>query len=280
MTAPILVTGGTGTLGRYVVSRLREAGRAAGREVRVLSRRGRTGGDGSREDGIGDGGIRYVAGDLATGAGLQPAVAGVGTIVHCASSTRGDADATRNLVRAASQTGAPHLVYISIVGVDRLSYGYLRTKLECERLVAGSGLPWTTLRATQFYDLILRGAKQLARLPVIPVPAGFVVQPIDPGDVAARLAELALGEPAGRVPDLGGPRVYSFADLIRGYLRASGRRRWVVPVRMPGTRAIRAGGLLPAQPAGPVTGHRTWEEFLDRTIHSGQPRRRSAGPSP
>jgi uncharacterized protein YbjT (DUF2867 family) len=220
MTSPILVTGGTGTLGRSVVSRLREAGR----DVRVLSRRSHAGEDG----------IRFVTGDLATGEGLQTAVAGVGTIVHCASDNKGDADATRNLVRAAaSGAAAPHLVYVSIVGVDRLSYGYLRSKLESERIVADSGLPWTMLRATQFYDLILRGAKQLAKLPVIPVPAGFVVQPIDPAEVAERLAELALGAPAGRVPDLGGPRVYSFADLIRGYLRASafilalraGRRR-------------------------------------------------------
>jgi uncharacterized protein YbjT (DUF2867 family) len=274
MTSPILVTGGTGTLGRCVVSRLRDAGR----EVRVLSRRGRDGTDG----------IRFVTGDLATGEGLPAAVKGVGTIVHCASSNRGDAEATRNLVRAASAeagasgVGVPHLVYISIVGVDRLSSSYLRAKLESERVVAESGLPWTTLRATQFYDLILTGTKRIATLPVIPVPAGVVAQPIDADEVAARLAELALGAPAGRVPDMGGPRVLSFADLVRAYVRAKGRRRWVVPIRLPGTGAFRAGALLPAgQPvlavpavpavppdparragAGAVAGQRTWEEFL------------------
>ena len=194
---------------------------------------------------------------------------GVAAIVHCASSRSGDADATRNLVRAAlSEPTAPHLVYISIVGVDRLSFGYYRAKLESEGVVAGCGLPWTTLRATQFYDLILKGARQLAKLPVIPVPAGFVVQPVDAGEVAERLAGLALGEPAGRVPDMGGPRVASFADLIRAYLVASGRRRRVMPVWMPATRSIRAGALLPAQQAAPAgqqaapAGHRTWEEFL------------------
>lgn len=256
MTLPILVTGGTGTLGRCVVSQLRDAGR----DVRVLSRRSRSAQDG----------IQFVTGDLATGEGLQPAVAGVGTIVHCASSNKGDADATRNLVRAASAAAvAPHLVYISIVGVDRLSYGYMRSKLESERIVADSGLPWTTMRATQFYDLILKGAKQLAKLPVIPVPAGFVVQPIDPAEVAARLAELALGARAGRVPDIGGPQAYTFADLIRGYLQATGRRRWVVPVWMPATRAIRAGALLPAQQVTPehAAGHRTWEEFLAEKLN-------------
>jgi uncharacterized protein YbjT (DUF2867 family) len=256
MTLPILVTGGTGTLGRCVVSRLREAGP----DVRVLSRRTL----GPRE------GIQFVTGDLATDEGLQPAVAGVGVIVHCASSNKGDADATRNLVRAASAAGqAPHLVYISIVGVDLLSYGYLRSKFESERVVADSGLPWTMLRATQFYDLILKGARQLATLPVIPVPAGFVVQPIDPREVAARLAELALGEAACRVSDMGGPQVSSFADLIRAHMRASGRRRLIVPVRMPGTRKVRDGGLLPAQRAGSESssGLRTWEDFLAEKLN-------------
>jgi uncharacterized protein YbjT (DUF2867 family) len=255
MTLPILVTGGTGTLGRRVVSRLRDAGR----EVRVLSRRGH-----DAEDGI-----QYVTADLATGAGVEPAVRGVATIVHCASSKKGDAEATRNLVEAASAAGGtPHLVFVSIVGADRVSGGYVRSKVAAERVVADSGLPWTTLRATIFYDLILRGATQLAKLPVIPVPAGFVAAPIDPGEVAERLAELALDEPAGRVPDLGGPQVVSFAELIRAYLRASGRRRWVVPVWLPGTRAIRAGALLPAQPAtpAPTAGRRTWEEFLSERL--------------
>jgi uncharacterized protein YbjT (DUF2867 family) len=132
--------------------------------------------------------------------------------------------------------------------------------------VSGSGLPWTTLRVTQFYDLIFKGARALARLPVVPVPAGFVIQPVDSGEVAARLADLALGEPAGRVPDMGGPQVLSFADLLRAYLRAGQRRRPVVPVWMPGIRAVRAGALLvpPEQSAAPgyAAGRRTWEDFL------------------
>jgi uncharacterized protein YbjT (DUF2867 family) len=170
-------------------------------------------------------------------------------------------------VRAASSLPAPpHLVYISIVGSERVSFGYTRAKLECERAVAGSGLPWTMLRATQFYDLIYKGARALARLPVVPVPAGFVIQPVDSGEVAARLADLALGEPAGRVPDMGGPQVISFAGLLRAYLRARRRRRPVVPVWMPGIRAVRVGALLvpPEEAAAPgyAAGQRTWEEFL------------------
>lgn len=157
--------------------------------------------------------------------------------------TRRSREATRHLVEAAARAGSPHLVYVSIVGIDHLpAWGYPRAKLQAEQVVADSGLPWTILQATQFYDYVLVGLRRMARLPVVPVPAGFLVQPIDPDEVAARLVELTLGEPAGRVPDMGGPRVISWADMLRGYLRASRRRRWLLPVRIPGTRAVRAGG--------------------------------------
>jgi hypothetical protein len=95
---------------------------------------------------------------------------------------------------------------------------------------------------------------------VVPVPAGFIVQPVDPRDVAARLVELALGEPAGRAPDMAGPQVSNWTDLIRGYLKATHRRRRVLPVRIPGTRAVRNGALLP--PPGHSVGPRTWDQFL------------------
>ena len=130
-------------------------------------------------------------------------------------------------------------------------------------MVAGSGLPWTTLRATQFYELIAKGATRLAKLPVILVPAGFVVQPVDSGEVAARLAELAQHEPSGRVPDLAGPQVLSFADLVRTYLRVTGRRpRPVVPVWTPGIGPIRAGALYPLPGTPAALGQRTWPDFL------------------
>jgi uncharacterized protein YbjT (DUF2867 family) len=141
---PILVTGGTGTLGRLVVPRLQ----ASGRTVRVLSRHSREAGEG----------VDFVTGDLATGQGIQAAVDGAEIIVHCAGSSKGDEDKARNLVEAAMQAGAPHLVYISVVGadripvvsrVDRAMFGYFAAKLAAESVVAESGLPWTTLRATQ-----------------------------------------------------------------------------------------------------------------------------------
>lgn len=256
MSSLILVTGGTGTLGRLVVPLLRDAGG----KVRVLSRRPRQGAEGAE----------FVTGDLDTGEGIDAAVAGAEVIVHCAGGRKGDEDKARNLVRAASRAGSPHLVNISVVGadriplasgVDRAMFAYFGSKLAAERVVADSGLPWTTLRATQFYDLLLMVARQMARLPVIPVASGVSFQPVDAGEVAARLAELALGPPAGLVPDMAGPRVYPMAELIRGYLRASGKRRLLVPVRLPGqaARAVRAGANLAPDRA---VGRRTWEEFL------------------
>jgi uncharacterized protein YbjT (DUF2867 family) len=257
---PILVTGGTGTLGRLVVPGLRDAGC----EVRVLSRRSREAGEG----------IEFVTGDLATGEGIEAAVEGAEIIVHCAGSSKGDEDKAQNLARAASRAGARHLVYISVVGadripvvsaVDRAMFGYFASKLAAERVVADSRLPWTTLRATQFHDLILMTARQMARLLVIPVPAGFRFQPVDAGEVADRLVELALGAPAGLVPDMAGPRVYGVAELLRGYLQARGKRRPIVPVRLPGkaARALRAGANLAPDRA---VGRRTWEEFLAERI--------------
>lgn len=255
--APILVTGGTGTLGRNVVRRLRTAGLRA----RVLSRQRH-----ESEDCV-----EFVTGDLATGEGIDAAVAGAEVIVHCAGGNAGDGEKAANLVRAAARAGPRHLVSISVAGADRMPvvsradramFGYFASKLAAERAVAASGLPWTTLRATQFHDLVLLVAQQMARLPVIPLPAGIRVQPVDAGEVADRLVELALGPPAGLVPDLGGPRVYEAADLLRGYLRAVHRRRPIVPLWLPGraARAFRAGANL-AQEGG-ATGRRTWEDFL------------------
>lgn len=248
MTGPVLVTGGTGTLGRLVVPLLLDAGC----KVRVLSRHDRKSGDG----------VEYLAGDLRGGEGIEPAVDGAETIVHLAGANKGDEEATRNLVRAAARAGARHVVYISVIGADRVPVGWFRSKLGAERAVADSGVPWTTLRAAQFHDLVLTVLEKMAKLPVIPVPGGLRFQPVDARDVATRLVDLTLDQPAGLVPDLAGPTVYPMGDLVRGYLRARGKRRLTMPVRMPGKagRAYRAADNLTL--AGADLGTRTWEDFL------------------
>ncbi|MEU3449732.1 SDR family oxidoreductase [Streptomyces thermolilacinus] len=244
----IVVTGGTGTLGRHVTERLR----GTGHEVRVVSRHS----------------TPYAV-DLRDGKGLDEALAGAGTVVHCATMpTGGDERAARRLIDAAGRAGVTHLAYISIVGVDRVPLGYYRTKLAVERLVERSGLGWTILRTTQFHDLVVRLLEGSARLPVMPVPAGVPDQPVEVREVAERLAELAVAGPAGRVPDMGGPEVRTLEDLARAYLRAAGQRRRVVPVPLAGRtyRAFRAGGHLTPERA---VGVGTFEEHLERHFARG-----------
>ncbi|MEV8351244.1 SDR family oxidoreductase [Streptomyces niveus] len=262
MTSSILVTGGTGTLGRFVTPLLR----AAGHDVRVLSRHSR-----APEEGV-----EYVAADLlkaeeaAAGKAVESALDGADTVLHLAGGPKGDDEATRNLVRAASRVGVRHFVYISVIGADRMPIGYFRAKSGAERVVAESGLPWTTLRAAQFHDFVLTMTRPMAKLPVILAPGGLRLQPVDARDVAARLVELAAGEPAGRVADLAGPKLYRLDELTRGYLQARGDgrppRRPTVPVRIPGKvgRAYRAEDNLTLD--GADVGARTWEDFLAERV--------------
>ncbi|AOR35485.1 nucleoside-diphosphate sugar epimerase [Streptomyces fodineus] len=240
----ILVTGGTGTLGRCVTERLR----AEGHEVRVLSRH-----------------TQPYAVDLRVGgSGLDGALEGVETVVHCATTQRGgDEEAADHLISAARRAGVGHLVYISIVGIDRVPLGYYRTKLAVERRIEASGLGWTILRTTQFHDLMVTILGGLAKSPVMLVPAGVPDQPVEVGEVAERLAELALTAPAGRVADMGGPEVRSLDSLAHAYLRATGRRRAVARVPLFGGtyRAVREGGLVTPERA---VGKTTFEEYLGR----------------
>ncbi|MDG4824225.1 NAD(P)H-binding protein [Asanoa sp. WMMD1127] len=260
MENPILVTGGTGTLGQHVVGRLRDKGA----EVRVLTRNPRPAGDG----------VHYVAGDLETGEGAAAAVEGVRTVVHLAGTQKGDDVKARHLMAAAARAGVGHVVYISVVGaertpvtsgVDRAMFGYVAAKRAAEEIVEASGVPYTTLRATQFHELAFQAVAAMAKLPVVFAPGGTRIQPIAADEVAARLVELALGEPQGLVAEMGGPRIYSFADLARSYLRATGRRRPILAVPAPGgaARAFRSGANLTPDHA---VGHQTWEEFLAERV--------------
>lgn len=206
---------------------------------------------------------------------MVPVVQGIDSIIHCASSPfrkahQVDIEGTGRLLEVAAEAGISHLAYISIVGIDRAtSYPYYRIKLETERVIESSPVPYTILQATQFYDLVLMAIRFLERLPEMVIPRGFLGQPIDAGEVAGRLVDLALSEPAGRVTDIGGPEVRTLADAARGYLQAKESRRRIFEVSVPGNtaRAFREGALVcPDQAYGKVC----WEDFLRPLMATGR----------
>jgi uncharacterized protein YbjT (DUF2867 family) len=245
----VLVTGGTGRLG----SRLVELLQGGEHRVRQMSRRG-----------TGPGGVR---GDLATGFDLGPALAGAEVVVHAASDPRGnpwevDVAGTRRLVQAVDRARLRHLVYVSIVGVDRVPYGYYHAKFAAEQVLLASGLPVTLLRITQFHDFVDELLDTARRGPVLPVPMGWRVQPVDVGEAAAHTVEVALGEPSGDVVEYGGPQEESAADLARTWAAAREPGTRVVATPLPGklSAAFRDGAGVPAP--GAPTGSRTYADHL------------------
>jgi uncharacterized protein YbjT (DUF2867 family) len=211
----VLVTGGTGTLGRAVVDELRRLGH----DVRVLTR---------RPEAV-DGGF---GGDLSSGTGLDRALAGAEVVVHAATANgTEDVRQARNLL--AAMRPEQHLIAVSIVGIDDIPLPYYRAKLQVERLIQSSPIPWTILRSTQFHDLVARIFRAQRRLPVLLAPALFV-QPIDVRDVAANIAGLVGAPPAGRTPDIGGPAVREFRELAAAWRAGSSGRRPILLMRLPG----------------------------------------------
>lgn len=193
----VLVTGGSGSLGSRVVAE--------------LGRRGHETRSGSRRTGL----------DLATGAGLAAAVAGVDAVVHCAtrpqSPLRVDVEGTGRLVAELSrQPVTPHLVYVSIVGCDRSPFPYYRAKTEVEERLALWRRPVTVVRATQFHPFAAAVARLLTVGPAALSIGGMAVQPADPTWVASRLVDVATGaRPRGfsRATDLAGPDVLTMGEL-------------------------------------------------------------------
>jgi uncharacterized protein YbjT (DUF2867 family) len=244
----VLVTGGTGRLGQRLVQPLQTAGHT----VRQMSRRG-----------TGPGGVR---GDLATGRDLPMALVGAELVIHAASDPRGDpwqvdVAGTRRLVGAVDRTRLRHLVYVSIVGVDRIPYGYFRAKFAAEQVLLASGLPVTLLRVTQFHDFVDQLLDTARRGPVLPVPMSWRVQPVDVGEVAAHIAEVAAGPPVGGVVEFGGPEELSAADLARTWAGVRAPGTHVVATPVPGrlSAAFRDGAALPS---GGARGTRTYAQHL------------------
>lgn len=241
----IAVAGGTGAVGRHVV----EVARQRGHEAVVLS----------RSQGV----------DLVSGTGVAEAVRAADAVVDVASVQTRDSQAsedffgavTRGLLDAERRESVGHHVALSIVGVDAAPEGYYAGKVLQERLVAGGGVPWTILRATQFHEFAqqIHGAITVGPVTLVPWMRS---QPVAAHEVAERLVALVEAGPSGRVADLGGPQERRMVDMVRAYARRTGARGPVVPVPLPGAfgRAMRDGSLV----AGPAADHgrQTFDEWL------------------
>jgi uncharacterized protein YbjT (DUF2867 family) len=250
----VLVTGATGALGRNLVKQLLESSH----RVRILSRRPGTGDD-------------WVQGDLATGAGLEAAVTGIDAIVHAASATvqpqklrDTDVLGTRRLLAMAREAGVKHAIYVSIVGIDDVAYPYYKYKLAAEAVMRENIVPWSILRATQFHtfmEFVLGALSKLPRLAI--VPFGWQFQPVDTNDVAARLVGVLTAEPAGMLPDFGGPEVRDFKGIAESWLMARRLNKRLVNLSLPfkASRQVAQGSLTcPDHKDGTIT----FEQYLDR----------------
>lgn len=248
-----LLTGATGMLGQALQPRLADAGHT----VRGTSR------SPPDDEGPVD---EWVALSLPDRPGFEAALDDVDVVVHAASDARGDHEAvdvrgTERLLEAAGAAGVSNFLYVSIVGIDEVSYGYYDSKLAAERLVESSDVPWTIVRITQFHPFVDMIAGMVARLPVWPLPTKWQLQPIDLGEAADAVVEHATAEAAGRVPDVGGPEVRTVGEIADAYREARDLRRLVVRLPIPGSaaRGLRAGKITcPDRDVGRIT----WEDYL------------------
>jgi len=202
--AAILVTGGPCRLGRALLPRLV----AAGHEVRALVR---------RPDAALPAGVEAVRGDLGSPPLPAAALAGIDHVVHLVSGSSGgqveanDLGGTRALIEAARRAGRPHLLYLSIVGVDLVSSPLCHAKVEVKAMLAECGLPWTSLRTTQFHELIWQ---VLDRPPARPfLTSGRRYQPLACADVVDFVVGLLETTPANGIVEMGGPEIFDAAEL-------------------------------------------------------------------
>lgn len=228
----VAVAGGTGLVGRYVVAALARAGY----DPVVLA--------------------RSTGADVITGAGLDAALAGAEAVIDVTNKTTMSGSesvgffgaATTNLLSAAERAGITHLVALSIVGIDRVPFGYYEGKQAQEALLLSGSAPATVLRATQFHEFADQVLAR-SRGPIAMIPK-MRIQPVAAREVADALVELVGGGPIGMAPELAGPEELLLVDMARQVVRARSGRRLVVPVRVPGAagRAMMGGGQLPQGP--------------------------------
>lgn len=218
----VLVTGATGTLGRHVVAVLDERGET---RLRILSRRERPPDAPARHE--------WFRADLLDGA-LEPALDGVDVVLHLASAKGpGDADvlASDRLLAVAKEARVRHVVFVSIIGCDRIPLPFYGSKTRVERAVRDCGVPWSVVRVAQFHSFVERLVRSAATLPApAPIVTDLRFQPVAERDVADRLVAIALDPPLGDAPEIAGPESLTLGELAEIWLAVTGRPRTLIPV--------------------------------------------------
>jgi uncharacterized protein YbjT (DUF2867 family) len=209
----IVVIGGSGLIGSKLVNTLRERGHDA-----VAA---------SPSTGV----------NSITREGLAAAMDGTDIVVDVANAPSWEDQAvldffetsTRNLLAAEAASGVRHHVALSIVGSERLpDSGYFRAKVAQENLIKASGIPYTLLRATQFFEFV-EGIVQSFAVGEEFCVSPALIQPIASDDVVAALAEVVLAAPVNGTVEVGGPEAMPIDELARRFLRATGDGRKVLP---------------------------------------------------
>ncbi len=264
----VLVTGGTGVLGREVVSRLLEKGYT----VRILSR--------SPRRSTTNASVEWAQAQMLTGEGLSEALQGVDAVVHAATDTRfgrTDVEMTRRLLEQAKAAGVGYFVYTSIIGIDKESFTYYRIKLDCEAMARDSGIPYASLRFAQFHELIDLLLHVFTRLPIGFFPMNWKLQPMDAGEAADQIVRVVGERPVGVLPDIAGPEVLTGQELVREWKEARGSHKLVLHLPLPGklSAALRKG--ITTAPDARV-GKMTWAQWLQRRYSQARQTGEKIGP--
>ena len=174
--------------------------------------------------------------DAVTGAGLSQAVSGARVVIDVSNSPSFEDSAVleffdmsgRHLRAAELAAGVVHHVALSVVGTDRLqASGYFRGKLAQEAIVQGSGVPFTILRSTQFFEFARGLVHSAGGGPVLRLPTALM-QPVASDDVVSALADIAAGPPMNDIVELAGPEAMRLDEFVRRFLSATGDDRTVV----------------------------------------------------
>ncbi|WP_191089913.1 SDR family oxidoreductase [Nesterenkonia ebinurensis] len=207
--------------------------------------------------------------DVLRGTGLEEAMATADAVIDVSSirtlsqrrATQFFRTAMTNILATATHVELPHLVRLSIIGVDQNPRGFYAGQLALEQMCGDSAVPSTVLRAAQFHEFAAQTLQRGAVGPLVLAPRARV-QPIAAKEVGARLIELAENGPQGRVRDLAGPREEELGEMARDYARRTGRGGPVVSVSLPMAmmRGMRQGLNLPGSHAD--LGVQTFAEWL------------------